>query len=388
VEAAGAEMAVDTTTRAATQNAPIPWGVDRIDAPVAHEAGFRGDGAEIAVIDSGVSAHPDIAPNLGDGASFLDCTTDCTTVWADDAGHGTGCAGVVAATGRGDSILGVAPEATIRPVKVLGADNTGRVSLVVQGLRWAAANGCEVANVSLSGPTSQAYADAVDFAIEQGTLPVVSAGNVGPCENCINPLGAHPDVLVVTATNRLDELASFSATGPEADLAAPGASIRTTGLEGYVAVNGTSFSAPHVAGAAALCRAAGRSVSATRELLTGTAEPLDLTRTAQGDGLVDAAAAVIHRVRTLAPQRDGRQVTFRGSLPRLDADEAEVWFSYRWRFGRRWRATPIRTRSEAGEFSANRRLRRGLTYVVRAHARLPDGTTVVGDRKRVRVPIR
>lgn len=387
VEAAGAEGAAPTT-RTATQNAPIPWGVDRIDAPAAHEAGFRGEGADVAVIDSGVSAHPDIAPNLGDGTAFLDCTSDCTTVWADGAGHGTGCAGIIAATGRRDSILGVAPDATIRPVKVLGADNTGRVSLVVQGLRWAAANGCAVANVSLSGPTSQAYEDAVAFAVEQGTLPVVSAGNVGPCENCINPLGAHPDVLVVTATNRLDELAAFSATGSEADLAAPGASIRTTGLEGYVAVNGTSFSAPHVAGAAALCRAAGRSVSATRELLTGTAEPIDLPRTAQGDGLVDAAGGVIPRVRTLTPQRDRRRVTFRGTLPRLDADEAEVWFSYRWRLRRRWRATPIQVRTEAGEFSMARRLRRGLSYVVRAHARLPDGKTVVGDRKRIRVPVR
>lgn len=381
--------AADTSLRAttATQAGRIPWGIDRIDAPRAHEAGYRGEGARVAVIDSGVSAHPDIAPNLGDGRAFLDCGEDCSTVWGDDAGHGTGCAGVIAATGRDEGILGVAPHATIHPVKVLGSDNVGRVSLVVEGLRWAAVRGCHVANVSLSGPTSQAYGDAISFAVERGTLPVLSAGNIGPCDNCINPLGTHPDVLAVTATNRGDALASFSATGPEADLAAPGLAIRTAGLEGYVTVNGTSFAAPHVAGAAALCRAAGLSVPATRELLKGTAESLGLETTKQGEGLVDAAGAVVPRVRTLTPSRNGRQVTFRGRLPRLDVDEAETWFSFRWRFRRRWRETPIRVESAPGQFSATVRLRRGLTYLVRAHARLPSGATVVGNRERIRIPV-
>lgn len=382
VRAAGA------AARAGTQNAPVPWGVDRVDAPVAHQAGFRGEGARVAVIDSGVAPHPDIEPNLGDGTAFLDCTDGCRAVWSDDAGHGTGCAGVIAATGREDAIVGVAPDATIHPVKVLGADNTGRVSLVLDGLRWAANRGCDVANVSLSGPASRAYNDAVRYAVERGTLPVASAGNVGPCENCINPFGMHPDVIAVTATTRNDELGRFSATGPEAELAAPGVGVRTTGLDGYVAVNGTSFSAPHVAGAAALCRAAGRSAAITRELLTGTAEPIGLDATEQGHGLLDAAAAVIPRVRTLPPDRDGRQVTFRGMLPRLEAAEADVWFSFRWRLRRRWRETPIRTRTEAGEFSTTVRLRRGLTYYVRSHARLSDGNTVVGDRVRFRVPTR
>lgn len=107
--------------------------------------------------------------------------------------------------------------------------------------------------------------------------------------------------------------------------------ITTTGLDGYVTMNGTSFSAPQVAGAAALCRASGRTAATTRELLTETADPLDLAKTAQGNGLVDAQSSVIPAVRTRRPDVDGRAVTFRGSLPRIEDDHADVGFSYQWR---------------------------------------------------------
>lgn len=256
--------------------ARVPWGVARVDAPGAHEAGYRGDGASVAVVDSGVRPHPDIAPNIGEGVAFVECDGDCDGAWYDDAGHGTTCAGVVAATGRDDGLLGVAPAATVHPVKVLDGDNGGRVSLVVEGLRWAVAQGCDVANLSVSGPVSRAFDDALRFASLRGTVVVASAGNVGPCDDCINPLATHRDVVAVTATDREDRLATFSATGSEADLAAPGVSVTSTGRDGYVTKSGTSFSAPHVAGAAALCRASGRSASVTRELVTGAAEPVDL----------------------------------------------------------------------------------------------------------------
>lgn len=273
-------------------------------------------------------------------------------------------------------------------MKVLDAENAGRVSLVIEGLRWAVSRGCHIANMSLSGPASKAYADAVRFATAQDTVVVASAGNVGPCEDCINPLAAHPETIAVTATDRGDRLASFSATGPETELAGPGVGVTTTGLDGYVRMNGTSFAAPHVAGAAALCRAAGRSASATRELVTGSADPLDLAATAQGNGLVDARSSVVPAVRTRQPVVDGRQVTLRGTLPRLDGEYANVWFDYRWRRRRRWRSTPARRRRETGSFVASTRLFRGLSYVARARARYDDGSTVVGGRVEFRVPIR
>ena len=370
------------------QPTSTPWGVERVRAPGAHEAGYRGAGARVAVVDSGVRPHPDLAANLADGAAFVDCEGDCPDPWTDDAGHGTACAGVVAGRGGDDAIVGVAPAATLHPVKVLDAENSGRVSLVVAGLRWAVERGCHVVNLSLSGPNTRAYDDAVRFARRRGTVVVASAGNVGPCENCINPLGAHPEAVAVTATDRGDGLASFSATGPEAELAAPGVGVTTTGLEGYISISGTSFSAPHVAGAAALCRAAGRSAATTRELLAGTADALDLRDVAQGNGLVDARSSVIPAVQTREPALDGRRVTFEGSLPRLDGDYAEVWFSFQWRPRFRWRETRAERRRSTGPFSATVRLFRGLTYNVRAHARFPDGTRVTGERVRFRLPFR
>lgn len=164
--------------------------------------------------------------------------------------------------------------------------------------------------------------------------------------------------------------------------------ITTTGLDGYVTLNGTSFSAPHVAGAAALCRASGRTAATTRELLTGTADPLDLAEKAQGSGLVDAGSSVIPAVRTRTPDVDGRSVTFRGSLPALDHDHADVWFSFQWRPRVRWRETTAQRVRETGEFTANVRLFRGLTYYVRAHARFPDGLRVTGRRVGFRLPVR
>ncbi|WP_254841250.1 S8 family peptidase [Natronomonas marina] len=360
------------------------WALDRIDAPAAHEAGHRGEGVRVAVIDSGVATHPDIAPNLADGIAFVDCTDGCSAPWTDDAGHGTGCAGVIAAAG---DLLGVAPGATVHPVKVLDAEKAGRVSLVAAGIRWAVDRGCSVVNLSISGPIIRAYEDAVRHAAEHDVLVVASAGNVGPCSDCLNPLSTHPEVVAVTATTREDDFARFSATGPEAELAAPGAAITTTGLGQYVTVNGTSFSAPHVAGAAALCRGAGHSAAATRALLAETAETLTLSADEQGSGLVDAAAALVPTVRTLPPERNGRRVTFRGQVPRIEGEAATVRFEYRWRFGRRWRTTPARRLTRSGRFEATVRLRRLLTYRVRALAEFDDGTTVRGDGVRVRVPV-
>lgn len=342
--------------RTAVPPARTPWGVERVRAPGAHGAGYRGDGARVAVVDSGVTSHPDLSRNLADGVAFVECEGDCTDAWSDDAGHGTACAGVVGATGRGDAIVGVAPATSIHPVKVLDADNSGRVSRVVEGLQWAVDRGCHVANLSISGPTSRAYDDAVRFAAIRGTVVVASAGNVGPCEDCINPLAAHPEVLAVTATDREDGLASFSVTGPETELAAPGVAVTTTATDGYVSVDGTSVSAPHVAGAAALCRASGRSAATTRELLTGTAVPLDLETHAQGEGLVDARSSVVPAVRTHPPSIDGRRVTFRGSLPQLDGPYVDVWFSFQWRPRFRWRETRARRRRSDGEFTASVRL--------------------------------
>lgn len=374
--------------RRAVQPTETPWGVERVRAPAAHEAGYRGAGARVAVVDSGITPHPDLAGNVGDGIAFVECERRCGQAWNDDAGHGTACAGVVGAAGGGDAIVGVAPGATLHPVKVLDATNSGRVSLVVEGLRWAVSRGCHVANLSVSGPASRAFGDAVRFAAARGTVVVASAGNVGPCEDCINPLAAHPEVIAVTATDRDDRLASFSATGPAAELAAPGVEVTTTAPDGYVSFDGTSFAAPHVAGTAALCRASGRSVATTRTLLAGTAVPIGLPDEAQGEGLVDARASVVPAVRTRRPRFAGRRVTFRGTLPELGEEYADVWFSFQWRPRFRWRETPRRRRRSAGEFTETVRLRRGLTYYVRANARFHDGHRVSGRRRRFRVPFR
>lgn len=100
-------------TRAQPERAP--GGVERVNAPAAHGAGYRGDGARVAVVDSGVIPHPDQAPNAAEGVAFVDCEGDCEAPWHDDAGHGTAGASIVGATGEGDATLGVAPTVTLLP---------------------------------------------------------------------------------------------------------------------------------------------------------------------------------------------------------------------------------------------------------------------------------
>lgn len=142
-----------------------------------------------------------------------------------------------------------------------------------------------------------------------------------------------------------------------------------------------------VAGAAALRRASGRSASVTRELVTRTAEPVDLDANAQGNGVLDTRSTVVPGVRTDRPVTEGRRATLHGTLPRVDAAPVEVWFTVRWRPVRRWRSTTGQRRRSAESFSATVRLFRGLTYYVHTHARLPDGREYVGPRRRFRIPV-
>lgn len=229
-----------------------------------------GAGVTVAVLDTGIAQNaPDlVGVNFASGYNFISNNTDAT----DNHGHGTHVAGTVAqATNNGVGVTGVAPGATLMPVKVLDRRGQGSYSGIIQGMAYAVENGADIINMSLAGSSpSQALKEAIDAARAQGVIVIVAAGNVnGP----VQYPARYPNTIAVGAV-RYDELrAPYSNFGPEINLVAPGGDNKADQNEDgfgdgivqqsfkqeegnntfrYLFFEGTSMAAPHVAGAAAL----------------------------------------------------------------------------------------------------------------------------------------
>ncbi|WP_089307060.1 S8 family serine peptidase [Geodermatophilus pulveris] len=262
----------------------------------AARAGVDGplSGVVVAVLDTGVAPHPELAGVLVPGRNFttspggeLDTT--------DRQGHGTHVAGTVAADAASD-VEGVAHGVRVMPVKVLGDDGSGSSSAVNSGIIWAAENGADVINMSLGGPGGAGlFASAVDYARSRGVTVVAAAGN----DNTSTPSypAAEPGVISVAAVDAQQARASFSNSGSTVDLAAPGVGILSTHLDGSLAsLNGTSMASPHVAGVAALVEAAAPGLTPDQVERALVASTTDLGTAGRDDwfghGLVDAVRAV------------------------------------------------------------------------------------------------
>jgi subtilisin len=263
----------------------LPWGIDRVDAEVAHENGDTGSG-DIAIIDTGIDDdHPDLQSNIGTGKAYVECRgRNCNEPWSDDNDHGTHVAGTADAIDNDEGVVGISTEVTLHAVKVLDNQGQGSFSDVADGIRWTADQGYGVANLSLGGEKSAVVEDAVEYADGNGVTLVGAAGNAGPCTDCVNYPAAEPEVIAVSATTDSDELANFSSTGPEIELAAPGEDVLSTVIGGYDTFSGTSMAAPHVAGAVAH--------GVSRSELKDNAEDIGLSSNESGAGLVDVAAAL------------------------------------------------------------------------------------------------
>ena len=273
--------------------------LSKVRAPAAWDVG-RGYGQIIAVVDTGVDVeHPDLRGRFVEGVDLVQRGTPPD----DENGHGTFVAGIAVAklnNNRGGA--GVAPLAKVMPVRVLDKDGKGTSDVVAEGIRWATNHGATVINLSLAdvpgqrrSPTALITTD-VQLAIRQaaleGIVVVAAAGNEG---NNSTPYSDDLPALIVGATDRRDAVWEHS-NYDEDTLFAPGVNIISTYLgEPYAEADGTSFSAPIVAGGAALLLQDGWSPEGTRRRLTRTARPIG-----EGVGRVDVAAAlgVKPRVRT------------------------------------------------------------------------------------------
>jgi len=365
----------------------LPWGVDRVDADVAHDDGNTGDGADIAILDTGIdSDHPDLQANVGTGKDFSGKGS-----WEDGDGHGTHCAGIANAVDNTEGVVGVSTEATLHAGKVLGDDGSGSFADVAAGIEWAADQGYDVASLSLGASSgSTALQDAVDYAHENGTLVVSSAGNSGPCTDCVGYPAAYSNALAISSTDEGDSLSNFSSTGPEIDLAAPGGSIYSTYANGgYETLSGTSMSCPHVSGAAAQLMANGATNTEARDALLNAAEDIGLGDNESGAGLLDVEAALggggggdpsLAVSTGSASDVTETEATLGGSLDDLGgASSADVYFEYGESGTSLDSTTATQTVSSTGSFSDTvTGLSAGTDYDFRAVADASDGDSATG----------
>ncbi|OGN08723.1 MAG: hypothetical protein A3C64_00765, partial [Candidatus Yanofskybacteria bacterium RIFCSPHIGHO2_02_FULL_41_12] len=222
----------------------LPWGVNRIDAEKAWRK-TAGRQIRIAVVDTGCGPHPDL--RIWGGASVVSYTES----YSDDHYHGTHVAGIIAAIDNEFGVVGVAPRVRLYAVKVLNGFGSGFVSDVIEGLQWCVRNKMNAINMSIGTymnyQTMKLTVEAVNRA---GIVQVAAAGNSGG-EQVIYP-AAYPPCLAISATNKDNEIAYFSSTGPEVDFSAPGqyvfSTIRRNRIPGYGILSGTSMATPHVTG--------------------------------------------------------------------------------------------------------------------------------------------
>ncbi len=248
------------------------WALDAIHAPDAWKHG-SGDGVVVAVLDTGVSAtHPDLRGRILPGWNFIANNDDTS----DDDGHGTFVAGLIAASSASGP-EGVAPGASILPIKILDNSGVGSTASFIAGINYAVDHGARVINISASGASdSAALNDALANAEAHNVVVVGSSGNDGT-ETTAYPAGVST-VLAVSATDHLNALASFASYGPYVDIAAPGVDITSTWWspqngDGHATASGSSASAPLVSGVAAIVAAEepGASAAAIREIITDSA---------------------------------------------------------------------------------------------------------------------
>ena len=269
----------------------------------------------VAVADSGVQAdHPDLSGRVTPGYDFVNNDSNP----ADDEGHGTAVAGIIAAQGNnGIGIAGVCWKCKIMPVKVLDSTGEGTDSGVASGITWAVDHGADVINMSLGGTgVSQTLAGAVSYALARGVVVVAAAGNDDT--TTLNYPAAYDGVISVGAVKE-DGTRYSSADwgagqgsnyGPWVKVAAPGCTNSTALGSSYAGFCGTSAATPFVAGLAGLARS--YNLSATSSSIVSAIEN-NTTALPAGDfanGLINAPAALAN----ISPALAGPVASFTSSV--------------------------------------------------------------------------
>jgi len=279
------------------------WGMTKIEAPSAWEISTGNRAVIAAVIDTGVSYnHPDLLANIAvntneipnnglddDANGYVDDYYGYDFAYLDGDpsdtvdGHGTHVAGTIGGVGNNSAgVSGVNWEVGLVPIKVLDDSGSGSLADIAAGIDYAVTRGAHVINMSLGGPSGAAVLlQAIERATTAGVVIVMAAGNEAADNESVGSFPSNystATTISVAATGTDDNLADFSNYGASnVQIAAPGVDIISTFLNnGYDSLSGTSMATPHVAGVAALVKAAnfGLSGSQIKDIILNTATPV------------------------------------------------------------------------------------------------------------------
>ncbi|NLB80739.1 MAG: S8 family serine peptidase, partial [Clostridiaceae bacterium] len=225
-----------------------PASFETINIQTMHEKEVYGDGIRIAILDTGINDFNGEI-DLAGGISFVPGINS----YADDNGHGTAMAGIIAAQFNDYGLVGIAPNAEIYSVKIMDSRGNGNYSGIVQGLQWAVQNEMDIICMSFGGTNySQILEDEISATAEAGILMIASAGNDGTED--VNYPARYSQVLSIGSVNNEGVISEFSNRGEYVDVLAPGEDVSCVLYinDAPTTVSGTSASAAHVVGAAAL----------------------------------------------------------------------------------------------------------------------------------------
>jgi serine protease len=339
----GAPVGV-TPSPSAPVNDPIfseQWGLSQIGAPAAWARGANGEGAVIAVLDTGADLkHPDLAANLVAGTDVTPDDAQGCPGPQDENGHGSHVSGIAAAvTGNGIGVAGTAPAAKVMPVRVLDAEGSGDDATIIKGIQYAADHGADVISMSLGGAQvvgqtpalNEEIAKAVDDAYKKGAVVVAAAGNE-TVPLCSYPAAAD-NAICVGATDRSGAPSAYSnfptGQGTSVGVRAPGGfgslfcedsediwstvwpdasgckNTATGDLGGYETFAGTSMATPYVAGVAAMLAGKGLTNGQILECIKTTSSNEGGFDPVMGYGIVNADAATRTCSKAGTPTRPG-----------------------------------------------------------------------------------
>lgn len=231
-----------------TGSQDTPYGITRVNGV----ASYTGSGVAW-ILDTGIDLdHPDLNVDASRGFNAFTSGKDSQSL-DDENGHGSHVSGTIGAINNDFGVIGVAPGATVIPVKVLGRRGSGSYSGIIAGVDHVAANGSngDVANLSLGGPASEALDNAVRAAAQTGVKFALASGNESQDANNVSPARANgSNIYTISAVDSNDDWAYFANFGnPPVDYAAPGVAVHSTYRNGsYNTISGTSMASPHAAG--------------------------------------------------------------------------------------------------------------------------------------------
>jgi subtilisin family serine protease len=317
--------------------------IDEVRAPLAWDTTTGGSTpVKIAVVDSGVNPVGDLAGGaVLAGYDFVNNDSNP----ADDAGHGTSVAALIAARGNNaKGMAGLCWTCQIVPVKVLDREGGGWDSDVAAGVTYAVQHGAKIINMSLGGSgSSKVLSDAVAYANTNGVLVVAAAGNKQTTKDPLTTRSypaAYGDVVAVAATaKKSNALAPYSyrnkAGDNWVDLAAPGTVTSMDRLGNYSTdISGTSFAAPIVAGIAGLIKANNPSFTGW-SLMQALQASAGKHKIGSGVnyGKIDAADALTFATDTTAPKATGtlpaQNALVRGTVTVTPAGISDNWSGIR-----------------------------------------------------------